>query len=143
MAVEQNNPLDGYRKKAQFDSQALRILLDGEEAVEFRHQILDTLARDPLFAAPKRELTVGEQQELNFLRAKRLKEYDFPISVSAAKVQAYLCALTAIDPNLPLLSGLNDGVITLEIFLGVGLVYNIATSPAFCRNHRLCWHFKA
>ena len=110
MAVEQSNPLDSYRKKAQFDAQALRILLDGNEAVEFRHQILDTLADDPLFAAPKRELTVGEQQELNFLRVKRLKEYNFQTSVSAAKVQAYLFALTVIDPSLLLLSGLNDGV---------------------------------
>ena len=110
MAVEQNNPLESYRKKAQFDSQALRILLDGEEAVEFKHRIFDTLASDPLFAAPKRELTIGEQQELTFLRAKRLKEYDFPISESASNGQAYLFALTVIEPSLPLLAGLNDGV---------------------------------
>ena len=133
MAVEHRNPLEDYRKKAQFDTQALRILLDGEETIEFKHQVWDTLAKDPLFAAPKREQTVGEQQELNFLRVKRLIEYDFLKTVSPAKLQGYLFALTVIDSSLPLLSGLNDGVSLIIAGSGAGL-QNVL-SPAFCRNH--------
>ena len=104
------NPLDSYRKKATFDIDALRILLDGEEAIKFKNQVWDTLAKDPLFAPPSRELTVEEHQALTFRRVKRLIEYALPFTNSPATQLSFLQALASLDNSLPLLYGLNSGV---------------------------------
>ena len=102
--------LEGYRKKATFDVHKLRNLLDDEEAVELKYQIWDTLAKDPLFASPEKELLIEQLQELNFKRMKHLIEYDFPSLDSPAKQIGFLAALIAYDPGLPTMMGLSRGV---------------------------------
>ena len=72
-----NNPLQEWRDRATFDVAALRNLLYTEEVVEFKNQVWDTLAKDPLFSSPNGELTLNETRELSFKRLKRFIEYQF------------------------------------------------------------------
>lgn len=74
---DDDNPLEKWRKKSSFDVTALRNLLYTEELVEFKQQVQDTLARDPLFSQPDGELTLNEKRELTFKRVKRVVEYGF------------------------------------------------------------------
>ena len=105
------NSLESYRRKATFDVAALEILIDGEEVVEVRNQVWDTLATDPLFVPPNDELNMEQQQELNVRRMRRLVEYDFPASDSPMKQLGCLEAVQAFfDGSLLLLFGMNKGV---------------------------------
>lgn len=107
------NPLDVYRKKATFDVDALRILLDGQEAVETMYQVWDTLAKDPLFVLRQEELTLDQQRELAFKRVKRLVEYGFSFD-TPRKILGYMHASTMHDFPLQMLYGLHMGVGTAK-----------------------------
>ena len=125
MSSKMAGTLEGYRRKATFDVHELRNLLDDEETVELKYQIWDTLAKDPLFASPERELLIEQLQELNFKRMKRLIEYDFPSLDSPAKQIGFLAALIAYDPGLPTMMGLSRGVrnsAACEVGLDLGIL---------------------
>ncbi|XP_045172714.2 peroxisomal acyl-coenzyme A oxidase 3-like [Mercenaria mercenaria] len=70
-------PLDVYRKKASFDWKEMRMFLDGEDILRFKNKIWTAFEKDPLFHKSKETLLVEKQRELNFLRAKKLFEYQF------------------------------------------------------------------
>lgn len=100
--------LQEYRKRGTFDVSALRVLLDGEEAVALKYQVWDTFAKDPLFAPPSHELTRDQLEELTFKRMKRMTEYDFDVSpVAPAALEA---AVISYDLSLALQIGLNSVV---------------------------------
>lgn len=92
------NSLDVWRKKASFEVRALQDLLYTEEIVDFKNQVWDTLAKDPLFSIPRKELALNEKRELSFKRTKRLMEYRFlSNSMSPAKRLALGVALLPLD----------------------------------------------
>ena len=102
--------LDGYRRKATFDVVAFQTLIDGEEVVEFRDQIWDTFAKDPLFASPTEEPSTDEEHHLSFQRLRRLVEYAFTDRESPTKQLGFLHAVYAYSLSLPMLYGLNRAV---------------------------------
>ena len=103
-ATGSTNPLDAYRKKATFDTETLRNLLYGEELVQYKYQVWETLGNDPLFATPSAELTFDQKRELTFQRAKRLYEYDFlsedVFLTYPMKICALQMALQSLDGSL-------------------------------------------
>ncbi|XP_068926690.1 peroxisomal acyl-coenzyme A oxidase 3 [Petaurus breviceps papuanus] len=71
-------PLCMYRAKSSFDWKELLLFLDGADMVILKKRIFSAFENDPLFAHhPEEELTIEKYRELNFLRCKRLFEYDF------------------------------------------------------------------
>lgn len=71
-------PLSVYRARASFSSKELLLFWDDQDVVEFKETIFKTLENDPLFArSPGTDLPLDKQRELNFLRCKRIFEYDF------------------------------------------------------------------
>ena len=96
--------LQEWRKKSTFDVPALQNLLYTDEIVEFKNQVWDTLAKDPLFSDPNKELTLNEKRELKFRRLKRLAEYEFMsydlMMSSPLKMPAFIAALLPFDGGL-------------------------------------------
>ena len=72
-----SNPLQEWRKRATFDVAALENLVFSEEVVEFKKQVWGTLAKDPLFSDPSKDLSLHEKRELSLRRLKRIVEYQF------------------------------------------------------------------
>lgn len=70
------NALETYRKRASFDVKALKLLLIGEEAVEYKNRVCEVLCSDPLFSTPPGFLSMDEKRRLTVARMKRLHEYD-------------------------------------------------------------------
>ena len=99
--------LEEHRKKASFDIERLRILIDEEDGVELKRYIWKTLEEDAVFHQPEDELTIEQEQELTFKRVKRLAELDIEYFVTPAKQAAFLSALCAFDCSLPVLHGVN------------------------------------
>ena len=100
--------LEEHRRKATFDIEALRVLIDEEDGVELKQYIWELLDKDPIFHQPAGgNLTIDQDQELTFKRVKRLAEYDIEYFVSPAKQAAFLSALSAFDCSLPVLHGVN------------------------------------
>ena len=99
--------LEEYRRKASFDVDGFRVAIDEEDGVELRKYIWTVLKEDPVFHQPTRELRIDQEQELTFMRVKRLAEYDIEYFVSPAKQVAFLSALCAFDCSLPVLHGVN------------------------------------
>ncbi|XP_074085952.1 peroxisomal acyl-coenzyme A oxidase 3 isoform X2 [Macrotis lagotis] len=71
-------PLCMYRAKSSFSWKELLLFLDGEDLIIFKKRLFSAFENDPLFAHhPGEELPIEKYRELNFLRCKRLFEYDF------------------------------------------------------------------
>lgn len=71
-------PLHVARARASFPWKELALFWEGEDTLRFKKAIFSTLENDPLFAHPRgSRLSVEKYQELNFLRCKRVFEYDF------------------------------------------------------------------
>ncbi|XP_008066133.1 peroxisomal acyl-coenzyme A oxidase 3 [Carlito syrichta] len=71
-------PLDAYRARASFSWKELALFLEGEDLLRFKKTIFSTLENDPLFARSRGAgLSLDKYRELNFLRCKRIFEYDF------------------------------------------------------------------
>uniref|UniRef100_A0A5F8GAX5 Acyl-coenzyme A oxidase n=1 Tax=Monodelphis domestica TaxID=13616 RepID=A0A5F8GAX5_MONDO len=71
-------PLCMYRAKSSFNWKELLLFLEGEDMLIFKKRIFSAFENDPLFAHhPGEELPIQKYRELNFLRCKRLFEYDF------------------------------------------------------------------
>ena len=100
--------LEEYRRKASFDIEALRVIIDEEDGVELKQYIWELLDKDPIFHQPSDDLTIEQDQELTFRRVKRLAEYDIEYFVTPAKQAAFLSALSAFDCSLPVLHGVNN-----------------------------------
>ena len=74
-----------------------------DEVVEFKNQVWDTLAKDPLFSDSNKELTLNEKRELSFKRLKRLAEYEFisyDLMSSPLKMPALISTLLPFDAGL-------------------------------------------
>ncbi len=95
------NPLDAWRGKSTFEVRALKDYMYTEEVVEYTEGIWRTLSKDPLFAIPKKDLTLDEERELSFKRSKRLMEYSFLTDEmtfeNPRKKNAYVSALLILD----------------------------------------------
>ncbi|CAO2640178.1 Peroxisomal acyl-coenzyme A oxidase 3 [Lemmus lemmus] len=71
-------PLSVYRARASFSSRELKFFWDDKDMLQFKETIFKTLENDPLFAhSPGADLPLDKQRELNFLRCKRIFEYNF------------------------------------------------------------------
>ncbi|XP_032109941.1 peroxisomal acyl-coenzyme A oxidase 3 isoform X3 [Sapajus apella] len=71
-------PLDTYRARASFSWKELALFAEGEDMLRFKKTIYSALENDPLFArSPGAHLSLEKYRELNFLRCKRIFEYDF------------------------------------------------------------------
>ncbi|KAF4013197.1 hypothetical protein G4228_004645 [Cervus hanglu yarkandensis] len=71
-------PLHVARAHASFPWKELALFWEGEDMLRFKKTIFSALENDPLFAHPRgSRLSVEKYQELNFLRCKRVFEYDF------------------------------------------------------------------
>uniref|UniRef100_A0A4X2M5A4 Acyl-coenzyme A oxidase n=1 Tax=Vombatus ursinus TaxID=29139 RepID=A0A4X2M5A4_VOMUR len=71
-------PLCIYRAKSSFNWKELLLFLDGEDMIILKKRIFSAFENDPLFAHhPGEELSIEKYRELNFLRCRRLFEYDF------------------------------------------------------------------
>ncbi|XP_028285473.1 peroxisomal acyl-coenzyme A oxidase 3 [Parambassis ranga] len=73
-----SGPLDHYRKKASFNWKDMLIFIDGEEILQFKQQVFETLENDPVFARrPGEDIPLKRMRELTFLRVKQLFCYNF------------------------------------------------------------------
>ena len=100
--------LEEQRRRASFDIEALRVIIDEEDGVELKQYVWELLDKDPIFHQPSNDLTIEQEQELTFRRVKRLADYDVEYFVTPAKQAAFLSALTAFDCSLPVLHGINN-----------------------------------
>ncbi|XP_076992412.1 peroxisomal acyl-coenzyme A oxidase 3 [Tamandua tetradactyla] len=100
-----SGPLQAYRARASFSWKELLLFLEGEDMLRFKQNIFSALEKDPLFARSRgADMSVEKYQELNFLRCKRVFEYDF-LSLEETlraplKVRALICCLGAYDWSL-------------------------------------------
>ncbi|XP_058286180.1 peroxisomal acyl-coenzyme A oxidase 3 isoform X2 [Hylobates moloch] len=98
-------PLDTYRARASFSWKELALFTEGEDMLRFKKTIFSALENDPLFAhSPGADLSLEKYRELNFLRCKRIFEYDF-LSVedmfkSPLKAPALIQCLGMYDSSL-------------------------------------------
>ncbi|XP_065770099.1 peroxisomal acyl-coenzyme A oxidase 3 isoform X2 [Muntiacus reevesi] len=98
-------PLHVARARASFPWKELALFWEGEDVLRFKKTIFSALENDPLFAHPRgSRLSVEKYQELNFLRCKRLFEYDFlpagDVLGSLPKVLALIECLGMYDWSL-------------------------------------------
>ena len=107
-SIKPEMDLKDHRKKASFDVEALRVLIDEEDGVEMKQYIWELLDNDPIFHQPRSDLTIEQEQELTFRRVKRLAEHDIEYFLTPAKQAAFLSALSAFDCSLPVLHGVNN-----------------------------------
>ncbi len=114
-----SNPLDEWRKKSTFDVTLFKNFLYTEEVVEFKNQIWGTLAKDPLFSFPEKELTLDETRELAFKRLKRMMEYRFitddMIVQCPLKIPALTSSLIPFDTGMIISWQLNSEVSSLQL----------------------------
>ncbi|XP_024600906.1 LOW QUALITY PROTEIN: peroxisomal acyl-coenzyme A oxidase 3 [Neophocaena asiaeorientalis asiaeorientalis] len=70
-------PLHAARARASFPWKELALFWEGPDMLRFKKNIFSALENDPLFAHPPGSLSLEKYRELNFLRCKRVFEYDF------------------------------------------------------------------
>lgn len=71
-------PLSSPRSKASFDWRKMKLILDGDEVIRFKHKVWSSLKQDPLFVrTPWEELSRDEERKITFQRLKRLTEFRF------------------------------------------------------------------
>ncbi|KAK2115378.1 acyl-Coenzyme A oxidase [Saguinus oedipus] len=98
-------PLDTYRARASFSWKELALFMEGEDMLRFKKTIFSALENDPLFArSPGAHLSLEKYRELNFLRCKRIFEYEFlsagDMLESPLKVSALIQCLGMYDWSL-------------------------------------------
>nr|XP_039324124.1 LOW QUALITY PROTEIN: peroxisomal acyl-coenzyme A oxidase 3 [Saimiri boliviensis boliviensis] len=98
-------PLDTYRARASFSWKELALFTEGEDVLRFKKTIFSALEIDPLFArSPGAHLSLEKYRELNFLRCKRIFEYDFlsagDVFESPLKVSTLIQCLGMYDWSL-------------------------------------------
>lgn len=71
-------PLDRYRSKASFDWRQMKLIVEGEEVIRFKHKVWNAFASDPLFSRnPWDDLPREEERRRTTLRLKKLAEFNF------------------------------------------------------------------
>ncbi|XP_073986322.1 peroxisomal acyl-coenzyme A oxidase 3-like isoform X2 [Rhodnius prolixus] len=117
-------PLNIYRKLASFDWKAMKVALEGEEAISFKNKIWNLLQNDVLFQRPIGYQTMDETRKLAALRAKRLKQWNLlPIEdmlMDLHKIRYLNDALISYCPSMSVKYGLAYGFVQNTI-LGLGL----------------------
>ena len=137
------NPLDQWRKRASFDVRALKNFIYTEEIVEYTEEIWKTLATDPVFAIPQKDLTLNEERELSFMRSKRLMEYQFLTDEmtfqNPRKKNAFVSALLVVDVGAIISLQLSAEVRTVCSSVHVRCVF-ICLHMCTCMCIYLCWY---
>lgn len=109
MAASSSNPLDVYRRRSVFNVEEMAVALEGEDVVNARKIIWDTLGQDPLFVMPAEDLTLEEQRRLSFHWEKRIEEYNFLATEELAgrptSMFGALQALTMLESNTMRIGG--------------------------------------
>ncbi len=86
------------------NTQALQELLFGQEIIDYRNNIWDTLTSDPIFGDHGNDLTLHEKRELTFQRLQKLFACDFlpdeAILDNPRKFLAFNEAVQTIDGSL-------------------------------------------
>ncbi|XP_071509287.1 peroxisomal acyl-coenzyme A oxidase 3-like [Diadema antillarum] len=102
-------PLDSYRRNASFNWKALKVAIEGEEAIKFQYRVWKTLEQDPLFQHSPTLLPLDEARRKTFLCTRRLLEYGFPDSLSNSDMRhSWLTeALVSYDSAVSAKFGLN------------------------------------
>ena len=101
-----SGPLDSYRRQASFDWFEMKVFVEGgEDVVEFKNNIWNTLAKDPLFdRANDSKLSFGERRRLTMKRCTKLAEYNFvtddDVMANPFFVQAFTDAIGSFDWSL-------------------------------------------
>lgn len=88
-------PLEAYRARASFCWKEMMLFLEGEDVLRLKKTIFSLLESDPLFVGPRgsSELSLEDYREINFLRFRRLLEYDFLQPEELAQHPLYALAL--------------------------------------------------
>ncbi|XP_057562768.1 peroxisomal acyl-coenzyme A oxidase 3 isoform X3 [Hippopotamus amphibius kiboko] len=97
-------PLHVARARASFPWKELALFWEGEDTLRFKKTIFSALENDPLFAQPRGSLSLEKYRELNFLRCKRVLEYNFlrveDLLGSPQRVLALIHCLSMYDWSL-------------------------------------------
>ena len=131
-----SGPLDSYRRQASFDWFEMKVFVEGgEDVVEFKNNIWNTLAKDPLFdRANDSKLSFGERRRLTMKRCTKLAEYNFvtddDVMANPFFVQAFTDAIGSFDWSLSAKYLLNrtvseklvKPVVTIVDMIGLGRV---------------------
>lgn len=71
-----SGPLDSYRKSASFDWRKLKLLMDDEDIILFKHEMWEKMRLEPLFQRnPWDDLSRTELRRINNLRFLKLREF--------------------------------------------------------------------
>ncbi|VDM58333.1 unnamed protein product [Angiostrongylus costaricensis] len=90
------SPLDSYRQKASFNWSELKDIVEGQENVQIKKRLYETLEKEPLFARNYDRLSREELRELNHRRWKKILELKLPCD-QFGDYQAYHCLLEVLD----------------------------------------------
>ena len=122
-------PLDSYRNRASFDWFQMKVFIDGgEDVVRFKHNVLKTMEKDPLFnRANDSKLSFHERRRLTMKRCKRVLEYNFltdnEVMARPLLVQVFNDLLGSFDWSISTKYMLNKSVSTALYTLGGGDSY--------------------
>lgn len=73
-----SGPLDKYRSKASFDWRRMKLLLEGERVIKFKHHIWSTMEKDVDFQRnPWDEPSRQEERLITFKRLKKIVQFNF------------------------------------------------------------------
>ncbi|KJH51735.1 acyl-CoA dehydrogenase, middle domain protein [Dictyocaulus viviparus] len=90
------SPLDSYRLSASFDVRELKNVIEGEENVQTKKRIYETLEKEPLFARSNCSLTLEQHRELNHRRWKRILQLNLPVD-QYGDLQGYQCLMEVLE----------------------------------------------
>ena len=115
------SPLEAYRRLSSFNPEEMARFLVGESIYDFKQQVWQTIADDPLFRRPEKELSIDEMRRLSFQQLKRVAEYDFltdnEMAADPLKARAIYNCLGAYDWSLSIAHSLHFGVSPLHLTL--------------------------
>ncbi|GMT23508.1 hypothetical protein PFISCL1PPCAC_14805, partial [Pristionchus fissidentatus] len=115
--------LDDWRKKATFDGQKMRVILQGgEDKLKLKDDIWHTLEKDPLFKKPSRQLNMDEMRLITHQRWKKIIDYGLVVDPYAEyeKFSALIEVLEEYDTAL-------QGRVTLHSNVFMGALTSMGT----------------
>ncbi|XP_033628158.1 peroxisomal acyl-coenzyme A oxidase 3-like [Asterias rubens] len=65
-------PLDVYRKKASFNWKHLKLLMEGEDAIRFKHDLWSMMEKEPVFQHLRHDTTMADEREATQRRLQHL-----------------------------------------------------------------------
>ncbi|XP_022101155.1 peroxisomal acyl-coenzyme A oxidase 3-like isoform X1 [Acanthaster planci] len=69
-----SGPLDEYRQRASFNWKEMKLVVDGEGAVRFKHNLWSQLENETVYQHPHHDVGLAEDREITHRRLKRLME---------------------------------------------------------------------